>query len=172
LSGTAFGIWAGLAIHQTPQVVAAGLAYSPEAGETATLVKLARVCLLAPMVLAIGVVYRRRTHRPGRIRKKLGFTDFVPPMVGGFLALALLHSLGWLPSMAVTFPAGLAGSFDVGVVCKWLSGFLLAMGMAAVGMETSFRSLRNVGWRPLAAGFALAAVGVLASLAAVLAARR
>jgi len=29
LSSKAFGVWAGLAIHQTPQVVAAGFAYSP-----------------------------------------------------------------------------------------------------------------------------------------------
>src|SRR5438552_3407812 len=67
LSSKAFGIWAGLAIHQTPQVIAAGFAYSPaglpyspEAGETATIVKLARVCLLAPMVFVIGVIYARR----------------------------------------------------------------------------------------------------------------
>ena len=50
LTSKAFGIWAGLAIHQTPQVIAAGFSYSPEAGGTATIVKLARVCLLAPVV--------------------------------------------------------------------------------------------------------------------------
>src|SRR5205807_8098122 len=59
LSSKAFGIWAGLAIHQTPQVVAAGFAYSNEAGQTATIVKLARVCLLAPVVFLIGLVYAR-----------------------------------------------------------------------------------------------------------------
>src|SRR5882762_119598 len=70
LSSKAFGVWAGLAIHQTPQVVAAGFAYSPtglpyspEAGQTATIVKLARVCLLAPVVFIIGVVYARRRLR-------------------------------------------------------------------------------------------------------------
>src|SRR5882724_5101539 len=63
LSSKAFGIWAGLSIHQTPQVIAAGFAYSDEAGETATIVKLARVCLLAPVVFAIGVVYARRKLR-------------------------------------------------------------------------------------------------------------
>ena len=40
LSDRAFGIWAGLAIQQTPQVIAAGFAYSQPAGDTATIVKL------------------------------------------------------------------------------------------------------------------------------------
>src|SRR5438445_1198284 len=67
LSSKQFGVWAGLAIHQTPQVVAAGFAYSPagapyspEAGQTATIVKLARVCLLAPVVFVIGLLYAHR----------------------------------------------------------------------------------------------------------------
>ncbi len=60
LSDKAFGIWAGLAIHQLPQVVAAGFAYSPGAGEQATVVKLARICLLAPIVFIVGFIYARQ----------------------------------------------------------------------------------------------------------------
>src|SRR6202042_1975499 len=47
MSDKAFGIWAGLSIHQLPQVVAAGFDYSQPAGGQATVVKLARICLLA-----------------------------------------------------------------------------------------------------------------------------
>jgi uncharacterized integral membrane protein (TIGR00698 family) len=43
-----FGVWAGMAIHATPQVMAAGFAYGPTAGDVATIVKLVRVLLLAP----------------------------------------------------------------------------------------------------------------------------
>src|SRR5262249_38054813 len=96
-----FGIWAGLAIHQTPQVVAAGFAYHQDAGQTATLVKLARVSLLAPLVLVLSLMHRKS---PGSKHKKMTLSDFVPPMVAGFLALALLHSLGLVPSLEIKFP--------------------------------------------------------------------
>src|SRR5204863_5041576 len=90
LSSKAFGIWAGLAIHQTPQVIAAGfaysptgLAYSPEAGQTATIVKLARVCLLAPVVFFIGVVYARRRLIENGVteRKKTNYWRLFPIFV-------------------------------------------------------------------------------------------
>src|SRR5437660_11992329 len=82
LSSKAFGVWAGLAIHQTPQVVAAGFAYSPagapyspEAGQTATIVKLARVCLLAPVAFIIGVVYARQKLKRTEVseRKRINY---------------------------------------------------------------------------------------------------
>src|SRR6185436_6292687 len=87
LSSKQFGVWAGLAIHQTPQVVAAGyaysppkLAYSPEAGDTATIVKLARVCLLAPVVFFIGLLHARRKadHEVAGGRKKINYLHLFP----------------------------------------------------------------------------------------------
>src|SRR2546429_4693348 len=87
LSSKAFGVWAGLAIHQTPQVVAAGFAYSADAGQTATIVKLARVCLLAPVVFLIGVVYaRKKVKETGASeRRKINYVHLFPMFVLGFL---------------------------------------------------------------------------------------
>src|SRR5215831_4412250 len=86
LSPQQFGIWAGLAIHQTPQVVAAGFAYHPDAGGTATIVKLARVCLLAPVVFAIGLVYaRQKLQRTGvNEHKNINYAHLFPIFVLGF----------------------------------------------------------------------------------------
>lgn len=159
-----FGIWAGLAIHQTPQVVAAGFAYHPDAGQAATLVKLSRVSLLAPLVLALGLIYRKSD---GRKRKKLKLSDFLPPMVMGFLALALLHSLGLIPSLQIQFPRWQAVPINLLDLMKTVSGFAIAAGMAALGLETSLRSLRNVGFRPALAGLILAVASILFSFAAV-----
>ncbi|MBI3682082.1 MAG: putative sulfate exporter family transporter [Acidobacteria bacterium] len=165
----AFGVWAGLSIHQTPQVVAAGFAYSNEAGQAATLVKLARVCLLAPLVLALGFVYRKRAD--GKKHKRYGLYDFLPPMVLGLLALAIVHSLGLVPQLNLQFPQGsLAGSgfgLDLLGIGKTASGIAIAMGMAAVGLETSFRSLRNIGLRPFLAGLVMAVAGILFSFFAI-----
>src|SRR5258706_13147469 len=110
LTSKEFGIWAGLAIHPTPQVVAAGFAYSPtgqpyspEAGQTATIVKLARVCLLAPVVFIIGVVYARQKLKATGVgeRKKINYFHLFPLFVVGFLAVALMNTLGLLPKLTL-----------------------------------------------------------------------
>src|ERR1043166_3000017 len=115
LSSKAFDVSAGLAIHQTPQVVAAGFAYSPaglpyspEAGQTATIVKLARVCLLAPVVFSIGLLYARRKAKETGVgeRKKINYLHLFPMFVVGFLAMALLKTLGLLPDLTVHVTQG------------------------------------------------------------------
>jgi uncharacterized integral membrane protein (TIGR00698 family) len=159
-----FGVWAGLAIHQTPQVVAAGFAYHPVAGQTATLVKLARVCFLAPVALVLGFLQRKDSSAK---KKKFGLYDFIPAMVLGFLILACLHSLGLIPAIDFKFPGRTPVGIDLLELCKDLSGIAITMGMAAVGLETSFRSLGNIGLRPLLAGILLALVSVLFSFFAV-----
>src|SRR6267378_2280074 len=103
LNSKQFGIWAGLAIHQTPQVVAAGFAYWPEAGQTATIVKLARVCLLAPVVFLVGLVYARQKLKDTgvRERKNINYAHLFPMFVVGFLAVALMNTLGLLPRLTL-----------------------------------------------------------------------
>src|SRR5205085_2558993 len=103
LNSRAFGVWAGLAIHQTPQVVAAGFAYSPEAGQMATIVKLARVCLLAPVVFLIGIIYARKKlkHTGIEQRKKVNYLHLFPMFILGFVGLALLKTMGLLPDLTV-----------------------------------------------------------------------
>ena len=63
MSQLELGVWAGTSIHQTPQVVAAGFSYGPIAGDVATIVKLVRVLLLAPIVIGLGVWYARSRRK-------------------------------------------------------------------------------------------------------------
>ena len=168
LNAKAFGVWAGLSIHQTPQVIAAGFAYSDEAGETATIVKLARVCLLAPVVFVIGVVYARRKLRetgvtPAAREKKVNYLHLFPTFVLGFLALALLKTFGLIPD--VTFHGGKgvlkAGehSFSLGSLAEQVSKFCIVISMAGVGLETKFAAMKQTGLKPFAASL-LAVVAV------------
>ncbi|HVV01585.1 MAG TPA: YeiH family protein [Verrucomicrobiae bacterium] len=163
LSSTAFGIWAGLAIHQTPQVVAAGFAYSPEAGQTATIVKLARVCLLAPVVFLIGFAYAwQKARRTGvSERKNINYARLFPMFIIGFLGLALLNTSGLLPNLTLHFAQG--GALQAGDRQVNLSGslqqismFLITLSMAAVGLETKFVAMRQTGLKPFIASFAAA----------------
>jgi uncharacterized integral membrane protein (TIGR00698 family) len=58
LGDAAAGIFLGGTIHDVAQVVGAGYMISPETGITATYVKLLRVTLLVPVVLALALAYR------------------------------------------------------------------------------------------------------------------
>ena len=82
----------------------------------------------------------------------------------GFLALALLRTLGWLPDLTVHLPAA-AG---VGHVERDFSSsrpwrklapiFFIVMSMAGVGLETKFSAMRQTGWRPFFAAAVCALV--------------
>ena len=163
LESTAFGVWAGLTIQQTPQVVAAGLAYGGDAGEVATLIKLVRVTLLAPVVFVLGLFYARsRAAMPGC---RLQWVKLVPPFVFGFLAMAGLSSLGWL-DLAVPWPTLHDSSWTMQDLARHGDRIALAMAMAAIGLETRLGSFRREGLRPLAVGLtATVAVCVVAFLA-------
>jgi uncharacterized integral membrane protein (TIGR00698 family) len=160
LTSNAFGILDGLVIHSIPQVVTAGFAYSPDAGATATIVKMTRVCLLAPMVFAIGLFYARRKARraPAANQKRFQAFSLFPKFVFGFLTMALLRTLGWLPELTVHLPsAAWAGdvrqNLDLGECAHKCSTFFLGMSMAAVGLQTKVAALRRTGLKPLLAGF-------------------
>jgi uncharacterized integral membrane protein (TIGR00698 family) len=176
LSSKAFGIWAGLAIHQTPQVIAAGFAYSPtgepyspEAGQTATIVKLARVCLLAPVVFIIGLIYARQKAKAtgASERKNINYAHLFPVFVLGFLAVALLNTAGLLPKLTVHIAEkGVLNAGDRQVslagMLEQISKFCIAISMAGVGLETKFASMRQTGLKPFVAS--LVAVLVVAGL--------
>ncbi|HUA64986.1 MAG TPA: YeiH family protein [Alphaproteobacteria bacterium] len=159
MSDKAFGIWAGLAIHQLPQVVAAGFAFSQVAGEQATIVKLARICLLAPIVFIIGFIYARnkaKQHEAVR-HGKINYWSMFPKFVLGFLALAFLRTRGWLPDISVHFPdqAAAAGApdkqYSLPAIAQACSGYCIVMSMAGVGLETKFKAMKQTGLKPLVA---------------------
>lgn len=127
-----YGIWVGATIHEVAQVVGAGFQHGPEAGQAATVAKLSRVILLAPMILSLGALARRRgTGAQGRAP--------TPWFVLGFVAVVLLNSALPLPEAA-----------HARIVT--LTAFLLTVALAAMGLETDLRKLRAKGIRPLALG--------------------
>lgn len=90
----AFGLWSGASIHEVAQVIAAGYARGQEAGEFATIAKLTRVMMLAPAVLTLAFLARRRASHEQGARVSVP----VPWFVLGFVAMVGLASTGWVPS--------------------------------------------------------------------------
>lgn len=125
------GIVIGGTIHDVAQVVAAGLILGPEAGDTATIVKLFRVALLVPIVATVALLYR------GRAAASVGArVPAFPAFLLWFLCFVALTSAG-----AVT-PAMSAVASDT-------SRWLLVAAIGAAGIKTNFAELLTLGWRPV-----------------------
>lgn len=131
LDDRAAGIFLGATIHDVAQVVGAGFSVSEESGDTATLVKLIRITLLAPVVLIYSLSLRNvdaGVAAPEGARRP----PLVPGFVLGFIALAAVNSSGIMPEVFATLLADLS---------RWA----LLFGIAAVGMKTSLKNLGEVG---------------------------
>ena len=125
------GMFLGGTIHDVAQVVGSGYMISQETGDIATYVKLLRVATLIPLVLTISVTLQRGTGRT-----TAGGKAAFPLFLFGFAALVVVGSLVQLP------PALLDGATTVSSAC-------LVIAIAALGMKTSFKTLVEVGWRPV-----------------------
>lgn len=175
MSDRSYGMWSGLTLYQTPQVVAAGFTYSQSAGEIATIVKLARVCLLAPAVFALGLYYAK--HKPAvplgyihhanqKKKKKIDYKSLLPTFVIGLFALVMLRTLGLLPEITIHMAKGSvfgAGDRQLNVASFLLdiSTLCVVISMAGAGLETKFDVFKKIGAAPLIAasiGFILVTV--------------
>lgn len=156
-----FGTWSGIAIHETAQVVAAGFAYSDPAGQIATVVKLTRTVLLAPLVLIFGVIYAKQ--QAGAATQKVNYIRIFPWFVVGFLALAIGRTIGdtmWVGN--VQWEAFL-------VYAKKTAKFLIVIAMAGVGLLTSFKDMKRVGIKPFIVGLIASVIMAVFSIVLVFA---
>jgi uncharacterized integral membrane protein (TIGR00698 family) len=142
------GFLMGASIHDVAQSLGAGYSYSQEAGQTATVVKLTRVALLAPTLALVALAYPKDGE-------KRGAGVGVPWFVLGFLALTALHSFVALP------PAVLTG------VPKAATALLL-IAVTSTGIRSPLNLLLEQGWRSSLPVVASTIISFLLSLGAAL----
>ena len=130
----AYGLWTGASIHEIAQVVAAAFQGGSVSAQYGTISKLSRVMLLVPVVFTLGFLATRRRSAGGN-RVKVP----VPWFLLGFLGMIAINSVGLLSS---AWTARLVTA----------NQFLLAVALAAMGLETSVRKLLSAGLRPLLVG--------------------
>jgi uncharacterized integral membrane protein (TIGR00698 family) len=143
----AYGTWAGTAVNDTSQVLAAGFAWTEGAGRLATAVKLTRNALLGLVVVGMGLLYARETagvDKPAQRRPVL------PAFVLGFLALAVLNSTGVLPALST------AVGRDLSADARTLSKLLVLVALAGVGLGTRLSTVRRTGLLPFLVGLVTA----------------
>lgn len=128
------GVFIGGTIHDVAQVVGAGFSLSNETGETATLVKLIRVAMLAPVVLVLALAARiGGTGSPSSEPRPA----IMPGFVVAFAMLAAVNSFHLIPEA-------------VSDAAAQLSRWALLAAIAAVGMRTSLKHMVEVGGQAIA----------------------
>jgi uncharacterized integral membrane protein (TIGR00698 family) len=164
LSDQTFGAWAGAAVHDVGQVIATASVWSDEAVQSAVVIKLARVCMLAPIVLILSIRHRRYLTSVAIQNDKDGVAvstqntkvPLIPFFVIGFIAVAIIQN-------TFDIPEGIHSAVVL------LSKVLLGAGLVALGSSVRWKSIRAIGPRPMVmglfawvivAGVALAAVQI------------
>jgi uncharacterized integral membrane protein (TIGR00698 family) len=147
------GLFLGTAIHDTAQVVGAGLVYQqyygdPQVLDIATVTKLVRNLGMLVVIPVMSVIYHRRQSAPGEVPK---WWTMIPLFVIGFAAMSLFRSIGDIGD-----PAFGCIELDVwnSIVnnTKNAADVLLAIAMAAIGLGTNIKHLVRMGLKPLGVG--------------------
>ncbi|MGB3862164.1 MAG: putative sulfate exporter family transporter [Candidatus Aminicenantaceae bacterium] len=135
-----FGVFAGTAIHSTPQVVGAGFIFSDLAGKTATAVKLVRNCFMVPLAFLIAVWYTRNVLMSRKSQEThINVAKAFPWFLFGYFIMAGMNTLGYITSEGVK-------AFNSA------GRFLILVGLAGIGLNTVFSSFKKVGIKPLIVG--------------------
>ena len=151
LSLTQYGVLAGLTVYAVPQVLAATLPIGALSNQVGTVVKLVRVLMLGPVVLALSLLTRRLRDetdvpaphvtagdRPRRGRGRPALHELVPWFILGFLVVLAVRSFGLIPAAALP-PIGATASL------------LTTVSMAALGLGVDVRVVARAGLRVTAA---------------------
>ena len=153
MSLTQYGVLAGLTVYAVPQVLAATLPIGALSNQVGTVVKLVRVLMLGPVVLAVSLL--AATPHAGGGRPKL--SQLVPWFILGFLAVAGCRAAGFIPP-------GLLGPIKV------VAAVLTTISMAGLGLGVDVRVVARAGGAVTAAvtlsllvlcGISLALIGLL-----------
>ena len=138
LSGDALGVFLGATIHDVAQVVGAGYSVDEPTGDIATIIKLLRVAMLAPVVVIAGLIIRFKIGGKkigGRKIDNRGEREsppILPVFVLGFIIFLLANSFGILPHI-------IKEGFQI--TSRWF----LVMAIAAFGMKIDLSELRHIG---------------------------
>ena len=151
------GLFLGTSIHETSQVAAAGLIYdqqfnSPETLNIATVTKLIRNTFLVIMIPLFAFLYNRNNSS----KQNYSLLKIFPYFVLGFVGMIIFRNLGdqlfisnnnWIETIYVV---------------KSSSKIFLTMAMAAIGLSTNLKDIKNMGYKPFVVGFVgMATVGLV-----------
>lgn len=145
------GFLIGASIHDVAQAIGGGYSFSTEAGEVATIVKLSRVTLLAPVLILIALFLRMSDQSEEKSATKVGLRNSIPWFVVGFLLLAGINSYHPFPEQISQFSDRFAR-------------MLLLMAVIAAAVKSNMSGLLTHGWRSFVPVIATTCVSFLLAL--------
>lgn len=156
LSDEAYGLWAGTAVNDTSSVVAAAYAYSENAGDFATMVKLTRTLSIIPTVMIFALInvkikQKNTVHSDTEEAVKVDFMSLFPWFILAFVGLSVVNSFGVIPT-------------SLSALAKECSKFLMVAALAAIGLNTSVKDMKKSGIAPMLHGFIISALVVIVAI--------
>jgi uncharacterized integral membrane protein (TIGR00698 family) len=139
MSDQSYGLWAGLGIDNTAEVIAAGALYSDAAAKVAVLAKTARNAMIGFVVLGYALHWARKEGTEGVGNKAAFLWAKFPKFVLGFLVISVVATAHVFSKDQLTSLANLS---------RW--AFLLTF--AGVGLRTNISEMRKQGLRPFVVG--------------------
>lgn len=146
------GIILGATLHSVGNVAGAAYGMNEFTGETAITIKLARVALLSPAVIAFTFMIKRKES--GDWKKYLQ----LPYYLWGFIGITVVGSLVQWPDMLLKLAS------ESGKV-------VLTIAMVAIGLKVSFKTLYQSGGRAIGFGVVIFAIQLLIAVALLFALR-
>jgi uncharacterized integral membrane protein (TIGR00698 family) len=137
MTGREFGIYVGGTIHEVAQVVAVPASIpnaSEEMSNSAVIVKMTRVIMIAPMLIALGIYLSYKAKKSGSESSAVKLV--IPWFAVYFIGVAGFNSLHLLPPTLVE---------NINIV----DTFLLTMAMTALGIGTRFAKFKGLGLAPI-----------------------
>ncbi len=124
------GILIGNTIQGVGQAVASGFMVSYEAGQTATIVKMARVAMLTPLVLLLLYMLKNKTKTQ---------TNKTPWFIYGFLGFSILSTFSVLPEYILQ-------------ILSYIGNFTLVVALGCIGLGIDIKDIAQNGLSGLKLG--------------------
>ncbi len=149
MSDTAFAIYTGATLHEVAHVAGAGNAMDPTdtlgIAATATITKMIRVMLLAPVliIMALCINYIKKKHHEMNVNDGRKTHITIPYFAFYFLIVIIINTL-----LSSAFDAQTVKDIPLNGVIEYIDTFLLTMAMTALGVETSLDKFKKAGAKP------------------------
>lgn len=153
MTNTEVAIYTGSTLHEVAHVASAGNAMDPTdtlgiAG-TATITKMIRVMLLAPVlvIMSFALAGRKKVNADGTVSKS---KITIPWFAFGFIGVICLNSL-----LQYLFGVESVKEIPLNGVIEYIDTFMLTMAMTALGTDTSIEKFKQAGAKPFVLAFGL-----------------
>ena len=112
-----FGIWIGLSVHDTSSVAAISTLYGEKTTEIALITKLIRTLFLIPLIIILGILFKRKFQR----------SQF-PLFIAVFILVLIIAGVSDLPDSVISS-------------ASLLFKFLIVLALYFIGSQINFRTL-------------------------------